>query len=148
MEFDISSFLDTAPTSWFAAVNWFLVIYKADTHNKFVLICPPNAQGYFMPFEQKIFGKTSFCAQYLVKNSAHFSFFLSLKHYFLKHYFYKSLRVVTWDRTGERFYCGLRLRVTFESCPCRVREFVPKYMLAFLFPRKWIRNSSGIHLLK
>jgi hypothetical protein len=28
------------------------------------------------------------------------------------------------DQTGVRFYCGLRLRVTFKSCPCRVCEFV------------------------
>jgi hypothetical protein len=45
----------------------------------------------------------------------------------------------------ERFYCGLRLRVTFEPCPCSVCEFVPKYMILYpqvasMFSRKRIRN--------
>ncbi len=55
---------------WFAYLNWSSVINSAYTHSKSILICPPNSQWWFMPFEQKIFGKISFFAQYLVKNSA------------------------------------------------------------------------------
>jgi hypothetical protein len=62
-----------------------------------------------MSFEQKSFGKTSFFALYLVKNNAPNATYSCLFHLFFKfktllqHYLlYKSLRVVTWDRTGER----------------------------------------------
>jgi hypothetical protein len=94
MAFDIASFLDTAPTSWFAVVNRFLVIYSAYTHDKFILICPLNDQWYCIPFAQKRFGKTSFCALYLVKNSApvhaFYISFLSLKRYYSIIFFIKA----------------------------------------------------------
>ena len=94
MAFDIASFLDTAPTSWFAVVNRFLVIYSAYTHDKFILICPLNDQWYCIPFAQKRLGKTSFCALYLVKNSApvhaFYISFLSLKRYYSIIFFIKA----------------------------------------------------------
>ena len=74
-----------------------------------------------------------------------FHFFFKFKT-LLQHYpLYNTWSVVTRDWTGERFYCGLRLRVTFESCPCRVCEFVPKYIqrLHSCFPG----NGLGILLL-
>ena len=44
MTFHITSFLDTAPTMWFSVLNWFSVINSAYTHDKSILICPPNSQ--------------------------------------------------------------------------------------------------------
>ena len=44
MTFHIISFLVTAPTMWFADLNWSSVINSAYTHGKSILICPTNSQ--------------------------------------------------------------------------------------------------------
>ena len=144
MRFDIASVLDMAPTLRFADVNLVSVIYSAYTYENFVLIWSPYVQRYFMPFEQKILGITSFFALYLDKSiapvHAFFISFLSLKRYYSIILF---IILCAWSQGIERGNVST-VRVTFGLCPCTVCEFVPKYLqrLHSCFPE----NGSGIGL--
>ena len=101
---------------WFAVVNWFSVINSAYTHDKFIMICAPNSQWWFMPFEQKILGITFCFALYLAKNNApvhaFFISFLSLKRYYSIILF---IILGAWSQGIKRGY------VSIVICTCESR---------------------------